>query len=285
MSAGRYLWAACNARPLGMPIPPNWFGLAAFALLGAFVSPGFWLFGAGLELAYLALLARNPRFRRSVDAAQAQPADPAGQRYEATLALLDDSQRQCQQRIEARAREVLQLLSRSPLMASHAASLEQLVWLNLRLLAAGQALSVVADTAARESAELQQQEEQIEARLASSELNDELRRSLEQQKQVIDARQAAHAEGLRRKEQVDAELQRIEQQIALIREQTLLATDEEQIGLALNALTSSFNEASRWLNSQRDLIGVLELDQPQSLPRYVLQGRDEKAAQGESLRQ
>lgn len=285
MSAGRYLWGAFNARPLGMPIPPNWFGLAAFALLGAFVSPGFWLLGAGLELAYLALLARNPRFRRTLDAAQAQPVDPAGQRYEATLALLGDSQRARQQRIEARAREVLQLLSRSPLMASHAASLEQLVWLNLRLLAAGQALSVVADTAAQDSAELQRQEQQIDARLAAAELNDELRRSLEQQKQVIDARQAAHAEGIRRKEQVDAELQRIDQQIALIREQALLATDEEQIGLALNALTASFNEASHWLNGQRDLLGVLELDEQQSLPRYVLQGRDDKPAQGESLHQ
>ncbi len=285
MSAGRYLWAAFNARPLGMPIPPNWFGLAAFGLLGAFVSPGFWLLGAGLELAYLALLARSARFRRSVDARQVQPVDPAGQRYEATLALLGDSQRARQQRIEARAREVLQLLARSPLMASHAASLEQLVWLNLRLLAAGQALSVVADTAARESAELQQQEQQIEARLRDATLGDELRRSLEQQKQVIDARQTAHAEGLRRQEHVDAELQRIDQQIALIREQTLLATDEEQIGLALNALTASFNEASRWLNSQRDLLGVLELDEHQALPRYVLQGRDDKPAQGESLRQ
>jgi hypothetical protein len=268
-----------------MPIPPNWFGLAAFGLLGAFVSPGFWVLGAGLELGYLLLLARSARFRRTVDARQVQTTDPASQRYEATLGLLDAVQRARQQAVEARAREVLQLLSRSPLMASHAASLEQLVWLNLRLLVAGQALNVVVDTAAQDSAELQKQEDQIDARLAASGLNDELRRSLEQQKQVIDARQAAHVEGLRRKEHVDAELQRIEQQIALIREQTLLATDEEQIGIALNALTTSFNEASRWLNSQRDLLGVLELNEQQTLPRYVLQDPGEKAARGESLRQ
>ncbi|MEK8081836.1 hypothetical protein [Pseudomonas sp. XK-1] len=283
--SGRYLWAAFNARPLGMPLPPNWFGLAAFGLLGAFVSPGFWVLGAGLELGYLLLLSGSARFRRTVDARQAQPADPASQRYEATVALLDATQRSRQQVIEARAREVLQLLARSPLMASHADSLEQLVWLNLRLLVAGQALNVVVDTAAKDSAELQQQEDQIDARLASSELNDELRRSLEQQKQVIDARQMAHVEGMRRKEHVDAELQRIEQQIALIREQTLLATDEEQIGVALNALTSSFNEASRWLNSQRDLLGVLELNEHQALPRYVLQGQGDKPTQDESLRQ
>lgn len=282
--SGRYLWAAFNARPLRMPLPPNWFGLAAFGLLGAFVSPGFWVLGAGLELGYLLLLSGSERFRRTVDAQQAQPVDPVSQRYEATVALLDATQRSRQQAVEARAREVLQLLSRSPLMASHADSLEQLVWLNLRLLVAGQALNVVVDTAAKDSVELQQQEDQIDARLASSELNDELRRSLEQQKQVIDARQLAHVEGLRRKEHVDAELQRIEQQIALIREQTLLATDEEQIGVALNALTSSFNEASRWLNSQRDLLGVLELNEHQALPRYVLQGQGDKPAQAESAR-
>lgn len=283
MSAGRYLWSAFNARPLGMPLPPNWFGLAAFALLGAFVSPGFWLLGAGLELGYLLLLARSARFRRAVDARHVQPADPAIQRYEATVALLNPTQRARQQAVEARAREVLQLLSRSALMASHASSLEQLVWLNLRLLAAGQALNVVVQTATAESAELQQQEQQIDQRLADQDLSADLRRSLEQQKQVIDARQLAHNEGSKRKEHVDAELQRIEQQIALIREQTLLATDEEQIGVALNALTSSFNESSRWLNSQRDLLGVLELSQQQSLPDYVLQGQGQKPAVTESI--
>lgn len=283
MSAGRYLWSAFNARPLGMPLPPNWFVLAAFALLGAFVSPGFWLLGAGLELGYLLLLARSARFRRAVDARHMQPADPAIQRYEATVALLNPTQRARQQAVEARAREVLQLLSRSALMASHASSLEQLVWLNLRLLAAGQALNVVVQTATAESAELQQQEQQIDQRLADQDLSADLRRSLEQQKQVIDARQLAHNEGSKRKEHVDAELQRIEQQIALIREQTLLATDEEQIGVALNALTSSFNESSRWLNSQRDLLGVLELSQQQSLPDYVLQGQGQKPAVTESI--
>lgn len=277
----RYLWAAFNARTLGMPLPLNWFGLAAFGLLGAFISPGFWVLGGGLEVAYLALLASNARFRRVVDADE-MPLDPAADRYENLLNLLDAAQQQRQQRIEGRAREVLQLLSRSPLMSAHADSLEQLVWLNLRLLVAGQALSVVVDTAAKDSAELQRQEDQIDLRMTASDLADDLRRSLEQQKQVIDARQAAHAEGLRRKEHVDAELQRIDQQIALIREQTLLATDEEQVGVALNALTSSFNEASNWLNSQRDLLGVLELNDTHSLPRYVLQGKSKKTATAES---
>ncbi|MCJ8168165.1 hypothetical protein [Atopomonas sediminilitoris] len=270
MSLGRTLWCAFNARPLGMPIPPNWFGLAAFALLGAFVSPGFWLLGAGLELTYLATLSGNARFRQSI-AAQSPAQNTDAEHYNTALAQLSNTQQQRQQAIEERAREVLQLLSRSPLMASHAASLEQLVWLHLRLLVAGQALSVVVDTANKESHELIEQEQNLDQRLQSNDLSTELRRSLEQQKQVIDARQAAHSEGLRRQEHVEAELQRIEQQIALIREQTLLATDEEQIGAALNALTNSFNDASRWLNEQRDLLEVLSFDTPKKLPSHVLQ--------------
>ena len=59
-----YLAAAFNARPFGMPIPPNWFGVAAFALLGAFVNPALWLIGVGLEGLYLWTLSRNPRFPR-----------------------------------------------------------------------------------------------------------------------------------------------------------------------------------------------------------------------------
>ena len=81
----KYWWAAFNAKPFGMPIPPNWFGLAAIALLGAFLNPGLWLFGAGLELAYLKTLSGNatlPQDRRCRTAASAPEVDPADARYD-----------------------------------------------------------------------------------------------------------------------------------------------------------------------------------------------------------
>lgn len=277
-----YWWAAFNARPLGMPIPPNWFGLAAFALLGAFVSPGFLVLGAGLELAYLAGLSSNRRFRKTVDAT-VDADDPAERRYRELLDALSAAQRQRQLQLEARAGEIMTTLGNSPLMSSHADSLEQLVWLHLRLLGARQALGRVVETARQESAALAQQEAQVDARLASSDIGAELRRSLEQQKTVIDARQAAHVQAERRCEHVDAELQRIEQQIALIREQALLATDEERIGSSLDALTTSFNEASRWLEGQRDLLGAFDLHDTQRLPQRVLRrGADSRLSEGES---
>ena len=62
------LAAAFNARPLGMPVPPNWFFLGAVGLLGAFVHPGVLLIGAGLEGLYLWALSRSERFRRTDEA-------------------------------------------------------------------------------------------------------------------------------------------------------------------------------------------------------------------------
>ena len=270
-----YLMAAFNARPFGMPIPPNWFGIATFAMLGMFLSPGFLLLGAGLEVAYLAVLSGSKRFRNVVDAGNLQiqqAADPADRRYNEFVDKLTASEQRRHQLIEGRAREIIGMLKASPLMSTHADSLEQLVWLHLRLLAARQAIARVVQTAQQERAQLAAQEEQILLRLKSADIGVELRRSLEQQVAVIDQRQDAHLNADRRLEHVEAELGRIDQQIALIREQALLATDEGSIGSSLDALAASFNEANRWLNNQRDLLGVFETNDYQHLPQRVLSG-------------
>jgi hypothetical protein len=270
-----YLMAAFNAKPFGMPIPPNWFGLAAFGLLGIFLTPGFWLLGAGLEVAYLAALSGSKRFRNVVDAESLQKhqiEDPLDRRYRDFLDKLAPSEQRRHQQVEARAREILMTLKASPMMSTHADSLEQLVWLHLRLLAARQAIARVVQTAQQERAQLAAQEEQIRKRLTSTDISAELRRSLEQQVAVIDQRQEAHANADNRLEHVEAELSRIDQQISLIREQALLATDEGSIGSSLDALAASFNEANRWLNNQRDLLGVFETTDYQHLPQRVLSG-------------
>lgn len=270
MKLGAYLWAAFNARPLGMPIPPNWIGLAAFALAGVFLSPGFFLLGAGLEAAYLYWLGSNARFRNTVDATALPQDSQADQRYRALLDPLPIPQRRQQEALEHKARVIIELLDKSPMMAGHADSLEQLVWLHLRLLGARTAIAGVVHTAREESEALDKQEASIEARLGQDDLSEELRRSLQQQKTVIDQRQAAHGDARRRLEHVDSELQRINQQVALLREQALLASDESNIGSSLDALSASFAEANRWLEGQRDLLGVLDLNAQPHLPASVL---------------
>jgi len=279
-----YLAAAFNARPFGMPIPPNWFGLAAFAILGAFIDPGLWLIGAGLEGLYLWLVSQNPRFRNAVDAQSPEQTDWRS-RYEMLAAQLDASAREQQYAIEEQAAEIIELLTRSGGYESQMGDVRQMAWLHLRLLAARAALLQVIASAVRARRDLDAQEERIETRL-KGDCGDDLRRSLEQQLEVIRTRRAAHADAERRRELVDAEIERLRQQVSLVREQALLATDERTAAQNLDAIAASLNEANRWLKDQRELFAGLddltdEPPPPEMLPRRARQsaGRRQRVAE------
>lgn len=264
-----YIAAAFNARPLGMPIPPNWFAVAAFVLLGAAINPAFWVIGAGLEGLYLWALSQNRRFRAVVDAEGRE--ENWGSRYESLHMHLDDEARKAQHAIEAQAREIVDLLARRSATELQIGDVRQLAWLHLKLLAARASILQVLAAAARERSSLEEQERRIDARLAAGDADAELQRSLEQQLAVIRSRRAAHADAERRRELVDAELERLRQQISLVREQALLATDEHSVRASLDALSASLNEANRWLKDQRELFAGLDAMTDEAPPPELLQ--------------
>ena len=250
-----YLAAAFNARPLGMPIPPNWFGIAAFGLLGAIVNPGLWLIGLGLEGIYLWAVSRNQRFRNTVDAVAG--ITDSTSRYEALLANLDSAAQAHQYDIEREAAEIVSLLQRSGEHASQIGDIRQMAWLHLKLLAARASFAEVMSVADRERKSLDEQEKRCRDRLAAG-VDEELRRSLEQQLELIKSRQDAHRDARRRRELVDAEIARLRQQVSLVREQALLATDENTMAQSLDAVSASLNEANRWMRDQRDIFAGLD---------------------------
>lgn len=156
-----YVRAAFSARPLGMPIPPNWLFLAAIALLGT-IDRGFLVLGAGLELAYLGLLSGNERFRRTVRArAGAGDAGTWSQTVQRLAQQLSSADRERYEALDARCRAILEGLERAtsldaapvagdPAAAtdpgstaaldSASASLGRLSWMYLRLLVTRQAI-------------------------------------------------------------------------------------------------------------------------------------------------
>jgi hypothetical protein len=263
-----YLAAAFNARPFGMPVPPNWFGVAAFGLLGALVDPAFWLMGAGFEGLYLWALSRNARFRAAVDAGAAKPSWDS--RYEALCAQLDSRAQSLQDAIEGEASEIVELLARSGAHEAQVGQVRQMVWLHLQLLAARASFLQVIAAAERERRSLEDQEERIEARLSRGDADGELRRSLEQQREVIGSRRSAHADAERRRELVEAELERLRQQVSLVREQTLLAADEHSVAQSLDTVSASLNEANRWLKDQRELFAGLDALADEAPPPELL---------------
>jgi hypothetical protein len=276
MSGGRsYLAAAFNARPFGMPVSPNWFGIAAFGLLGAFVDPGFWLMGAGLEGLYLWALMRSARFRAGVDA-EGRPAPSWDSRYEALVAHLDGEASGVQDALEEKAAEIVELLARSGAHESQITQVRQMAWLHLKLLAARGSFLVVIEAADREQRDLEEKERRIDARLRAGDADDAddgLRRSLEQQLALIRSRRTAHADAERRRELVEAELERLRQQVSLVHEQALLATDEQSVGQSLDSVSASLNEANRWLKDQRELFAGLDALTDEPPPAELLRPR------------
>ena len=249
---GTYLRAAFSARPLGMPVPPNWIALAAAGLLGWFVHPGLWLIAGGLELGYLMALTSNVRFRAVIDAA-GRPVPPSVDRRAALFTQLDDEARGAQEALEARCREVLAVNGGDdPLLVQQEEQLRQLCWLRLRLLAARSSVQSVARTGGSERRELTKRLADLEKRRDAA--ASDLASSIEGQAAIVRSRLAQFDEAGGRLDYLDAELDRLRQQVELLRDQALLAaggTDGAGLSSTIAGLGESLQTTNRWMRDQR----------------------------------
>jgi hypothetical protein len=187
-------------------------------------------------------MSRNERFRATVDAEG--KGEDWHSRYTSLSMHLDEDARRRQESIEAQAREIVDLLSRTGATDSQKSDVRQMAWLHLKL----------SDTT----------------------VGDELKRSLEQQLEVLRSRRAAHTDAQQRRELIEAELERLRQQVSLVREQALLATDEHSVASSLDSLSASLNEANRWLKDQRELFAGLEGLTDETPPADLLKPRSDR---------
>ncbi len=255
-----YLGAAFNARPLGMPIPPNWVGIAAAGLLGL-MNPGFWLIGAGLELGYLLALVSNARFRATVDATYLQAASGTWESKRAALIdRLPAAERKRQESLEERCRIVLthgQDGDSPALDGAQAESLAQLAWVHLRLLLSRTRLDRVVSEA-EPPAEVAKRIRDLQKRIADPTTSDGLKNSLTSQLEILTSRQASHASVRDQLALIDAELERLRQQVELVREQTALSADASGASRTIDALGATLGETARWMSDQRQVLGEVE---------------------------
>ncbi len=283
-----YLKAAFNARPIGMFVPPNWLMLAAFALLG-FQEPGLLVVGAGVELAYLSALATNPRFQRFVAGQQQVSSQRDVQaRLQSMFQSLNDNDRRRYQRLATRCQAILeQQFGRStdaPGYDTQSESLGKLTWMYLRLLVTRQAIYRVVSTAAgtptvvrmsdypqtppgERTEDLQRRLVDLQRRLADTTLGDELRHSLQGQCDLLQQRVKRRAEAEGKLAYLDAELQRIEEQVELIREQAVLSTDPETFSHRIDEIGATLSGTADWISEQQRTLGAMDdlISEPPSL--------------------
>lgn len=254
----RYLAAAFNARPFGMPVPPNWFLVAAALMLGTLANPGFLAIGAGIELFYLGSLVSSKRFRNLVDATKGGREQRWQEQREQMLGTLPTPLRKEQERLEEHCSSIAARLQELQSAQGQIDDLARLCWLHLRLLVSRLAVAEVVDSGERESGDLHRQEARLVERLESGELEPKLRSTLEEQWKIVRSRREAHADARGRLEVIDAELERIRQQAALVHERALLANDAGAAADSVDVIAASLNEADRWLSDQQALLGGMD---------------------------
>ena len=256
-----YVAAAFNARPLGMFVAPNWIGLGAFGLLGV-LNPGFWVLGAGLELGYLMLLSTNPRFQRLV---AARPISEANQqwntRIQTLLGRLDPADRHLYDALAERCRSIIDMQLHGGSSEPHgleaqADSLGRLSWMYLRLLVARRTIKDVIGSS--DVGDLQRKIERLERQQNAAGISDELRRSLSGQKQILIQRLEQRGDSERQLAFIDAELERIAQQVELIREQAALSTDPELLSRRIDEIAGTLGATGQWIRDQQKVYGAME---------------------------
>jgi chromosome segregation ATPase len=259
-----YLTAAFNARPLGMFVAPNWIGLGAFGLLGL-VNPGFWVLGAGLELGYLLLLSTNPRFQRLI---AAQPLNESSrewnQRIQSLLARLDNADRSLYNTLAERCRSIIDLQVQSGAadpegLEAQADSLGRLSWMYLRLLVARNTIKqVIGGTGSNGAADLQRKIAALERQQKAHDVSDEVRRSLSGQLEILNQRVRQRADAEQQLAYIEAELERIAQQVELIREQAALSTDPELLSRRIDEIAGTLGSTGQWIREQQKVFGAME---------------------------
>jgi hypothetical protein len=257
-----YVTAAFNARPIGMFMAPNWVGLAAFGLLG-FTNPGFWVLGAGLEIGYLLTLATNQRFQHTVSSKPLNAARAEwNARIQRVLGKLDDTDRRTYEALAERCRSIIDLQVQGAHetpegLETQADGLGRLSWMFLRLLLARRTItSVLGGT--HKDADLQRKITSLERQQQQAGLTEELGRSISGQLEILRQRLQQRMDGDRKLAYIEAELERIEQQVELIREQAAVSTDPELLSRRIDEITATLSGTGQWIRDQQQVYGAME---------------------------
>ena len=142
-------------------------------------------------------------------------------------------------------------------LEQQAESLGRLSWMFLRLLLARRTIGQVMG-GAQNDVELQRRIASLERQQAQPGLSEELARSLSGQLEILRQRLQQRTDGDRKLAYIEAELERIEQQVELIREQAAMSTDPELLSRRIDEITATLGGTGQWIRDQQQVYGAME---------------------------
>jgi hypothetical protein len=264
LSFGDYVKAAFF-RPLKLPLlgamPANLMALGVLGVLGI-ANPGFWLLAAAGEVAYLFTLAGSQRFQKLVQGEHALLAQGEWSlKIGRAVDRLSPEGRERYRSLVAQCRRVLgvsETLDADSLIGVRdlrSQGLNQLLGIFLRLLTSKDI--IVQNVRNLDGARLRKGLESIEKRVAEAAPDSALHRSLKGTADI----QRRRLENLERASQslqvIEAELDRIEQQVELVREESAVSGKPENLSLRLDAVTSTMSDTTRWMDEHAEFFDSL----------------------------
>jgi hypothetical protein len=272
-----YMKAAFNARPAGMFVAPNWILIGAFALLGI-LSPGFFIIGAGVELAYLLSLASSKRFQKWVYGRHLLSAQSTWQtRQRDLLNGLSVEDRAAYLLLEQRCNAIIKQQADadhatarglSPELMSQAEGLGRLKWIYLRLLNTRERISkVLRESMGSEREPIDARVERLAQRLEQPNLDEDLRRSMEGQLDILRQRADSQREARNHLAFIESELTRIRDQVELIKEQSALNQDPATLSSRIDEIGGTLSSTQQWMRDRQQIYGAIEaeLDEPPAM--------------------
>lgn len=254
-------------------------------LLGAGVAgllnPGIWLIGAGVELGYLTWLSHNERFRALVRGEHLRRrARTADQQLEAVVASLSPESQARWKRLQQRCRQIRDTSATlapglPPAGDPVKAGLDSMLMIHARLLASRETLRTAMNDETRD--ELERKVEDAAERLERA-TSDAVKRSVESSLEILKKRVGHARNAVENLQVVDAELDRIENQVDLIREELLVNRDPTALSARIDAVSSMMGEANRFLQANEALLGSLGPEtEPGAVPPRTPVGTREPA--------
>ena len=245
-------------------MPLNHLALAAFAVLGI-ANPGFWFLGAAAEIGYLVLKSTSPRFQTLVRA-QKLMADKEtySERMQRAVGRLSEDAEARYRRLLAECRciqgiaDVQYEAALSGVRDLRGSGLNQLLWIFLRLLNSRQILDENIGRVDRE--DIAREVAKLENRVVAAAGDPALERSLKGTLEIRRKRQENLDNAQRSRNVIDAELERIEQQVSLIREEAAVTGKAEVLSRRLDSVTRTLTETNSWMEQNAEIFGEMGAD-------------------------
>ena len=242
-------------------IPVNKLFILGTFILG-FSNPGFWFAGAALEIIYLYYLSTNPRFQKYVQSKQfEQVQQTRNEKLQQIVSSLEPPLQSRLSKLNSNIAEINKLMdwnldeTSSFLNKSKQDTLNHLPTIFLKLLKTKQ---LIQESLARtKSSQIHDEINRLEQQLKAEHLSPALENSLKsniliQQKRLQNLENAHENEML-----VEMELQRIESQLSLAREEIALDSSPEGLSANIDRINSTLGETQDWLNTHSDFLRKL----------------------------